>query len=810
MPVGNTVHPWHVVFGGTGYILTDAGPVDATGGQRPALNEGKVQYPAQRLSEAAAYANWPSDREVPWVARDLSGGFGATIWDGSNRYLYTVGVDARIPGKILLAPRVVSNTVTGEDRIHEHFERTIGGTTYQFICLGRYIYYFTAPASVTTSLDMGTNHVARSAVNFQGTHVDHLTFVAERMAAGMPQPYRMFTGATVTTVWSQDDLETNVAPSVGITDISSTITADDATPIVLTLNSLDTSDFAYVAGLQPFEGLQIDINATNGTAATLTLKYWTGSAWATVSSLVDGSASGGASFAQDGAITWTLPTDWGITSITATDGVVHTGYFVRLNWSAQLDATVTTTDINLRQRDTAEFFEVHDASIFRIAKQANGWILYSAPDGGLGATWTQVGIITDLSNNVTGMFSSGTRLYILTERTPHVLADDGSKIDMEVWPHPRTLQDSLNGVGASPARGKLFVPARRDLYTLQTDVFGNISIDDKVGPNRILDNSSPVSGRITCVAGDDYYLYAVLQNSGGNSYLMSMNYETGAWHTLNDLGAITCRHMWISDVGASGNPVLYFNAGTDLRHIVLQMNGPDPTNDDSVAGGNYEYYAGTDAYIYLPRFFSQFDFETKAWLTGKVLIEDTGATETVRFEYRVSPNDGWSQLETYSSDPVGSTNFTASVAGRFMEIRIRLLGSTTATPKLRRIWTSYAVRYPDKSEFGFAVRVANKQKNRNGQVRAESAKQLLDSLENTVSSSTPVTLFIPDTDESIDVIPTDRRRFSDELTMRKQMEWIVYVTAAKHQNTPQGTWNLVSGLTWNQAASHTWSGLATL
>ena len=95
-------------------------------------------------------------------------------------------------------------------------------------------------------------------------------------------------------------------------------------------------------------------------------------------------------------------------------------------------------------------------------------------------------------------------------------------------------------------------------------------------------------------------------------------------------------------------------------------------------------------------------------------------------------------------------------------------------------------------------------------MRAESAKQLLDSLENTVSSSTPVTLFIPDTDESIDVIPTDRRRFSDELTMRKQMEWIVYVTAAKHQNTPQGTWNLVSGLTWNQAASHTWSGLATL
>ena len=76
-----------------------------------------------------------------------------------------------------------------------------------------------------------------------------------------------------------------------------------ATDVVLSsLGTLVQGDYLLIGSHQPFRGLAVDVDAANANAATLLAEYWNGSAWATLSAS-DGTASGGATFAQDGLIT---------------------------------------------------------------------------------------------------------------------------------------------------------------------------------------------------------------------------------------------------------------------------------------------------------------------------------------------------------------------------------------------------------------------------------------------------------------------------------------------------------------------------
>ncbi|TXH57203.1 MAG: hypothetical protein E6Q97_04705, partial [Desulfurellales bacterium] len=98
---------------------------------------------------------------------------------------------------------------------------------------------------------------------------------------------------------------------------------DASTSTDITLSSLDTlanGDAVYVGSHLPFRGLVADVDSTNATASVLSVYYWNGSAWADTSAS-DGTASGGATFAQDGNITWTVPTAWTKASLATTNSL---------------------------------------------------------------------------------------------------------------------------------------------------------------------------------------------------------------------------------------------------------------------------------------------------------------------------------------------------------------------------------------------------------------------------------------------------------------------------------------------------------
>jgi hypothetical protein len=145
---------------------------------------------------------------------------------------------------------------------------------------------------------------------------------------------------------------------------SSDAVQDEDTATLLTLSSLDTAandDFVYVGSYVPFAGVHVDVGNTNGTSSVLTVKYRKDDdTWADISD-TDGTASGGATFAVDGSVTWTIPTDWkadklaDVASIADSINVPQKHealYWTRWEVSVQLDSSVTVLRMMAIPRNT--------------------------------------------------------------------------------------------------------------------------------------------------------------------------------------------------------------------------------------------------------------------------------------------------------------------------------------------------------------------------------------------------------------------------------------------------------------------------
>ena len=72
-----------------------------------------------------------------------------------------------------------------------------------------------------------------------------------------------------------------------------------------TLTKDGTTAYVYIGALRPIQGIKFYVSTANTAACTATVKYWNGSAWAAVSSLVDGTAAAGVSLAQTGTMSFT-------------------------------------------------------------------------------------------------------------------------------------------------------------------------------------------------------------------------------------------------------------------------------------------------------------------------------------------------------------------------------------------------------------------------------------------------------------------------------------------------------------------------
>ena len=128
--------------------------------------------------------------------------------------------------------------------------------------------------------------------------------------------------------------------------------------------ALASGGIILVGSTIPFRGVAVDVQNTNSTAATLTVDYpISDDTWASISA-TDGTASGGAPFAQDGNVTWTIPTAWAAASLNrlyaskarkSSDVYNHKLYWTRWSVDAAFDASVSVNQMRPLARSTAYF-----------------------------------------------------------------------------------------------------------------------------------------------------------------------------------------------------------------------------------------------------------------------------------------------------------------------------------------------------------------------------------------------------------------------------------------------------------------------
>lgn len=134
---------------------------------------------------------------------------------------------------------------------------------------------------------------------------------------------------------------------------------------------LTTTDYFYIAQIMPFNHLYFKFATVNDQAANIVLEYWDGNNWRVVANFLDETQLSGASFGQDGYISF-IPDrnyDWHQDDTVLNSGTEHiTGlgslsiydmYWMRISFSADLNALTAIRWIGNKFSDDNDLYGLH-------------------------------------------------------------------------------------------------------------------------------------------------------------------------------------------------------------------------------------------------------------------------------------------------------------------------------------------------------------------------------------------------------------------------------------------------------------------
>ena len=146
--------------------------------------------------------------------------------------------------------------------------------------------------------------------DFEATllHTDPAGVTSGRFSPG-PDGTIIYCNGQQTMVWGGDEIR-----CAGFYTVDDAAGANPKDYSEAVNNTLDTAgNYAPIGGTQrfgivfttrPIKAVKFALKTVNGTTATLSAKYWNGSAFTAVSSMVDGTSVGGKTMAQDGWVTF--------------------------------------------------------------------------------------------------------------------------------------------------------------------------------------------------------------------------------------------------------------------------------------------------------------------------------------------------------------------------------------------------------------------------------------------------------------------------------------------------------------------------
>jgi len=778
--------------------LTSSGDGDGAQGV-PAWRREELDYRTPKIAQGSVTsASLPTQVGDSHEVNSWASGLGVSAQQpgqATTGYRYTEGGDAASGSFVRASPaknEVAISSSSGVGHLVEYKSELYAGA-------GRTFGKINSSGIYSDVYEFDSGSLITGMVVYRGDQDDDYLFLAVSGAGG----YYVYDGTDMT----QDTEVTTEIPDVTefTTNDGITYTEDDTAPFTVTLNSMNTlanGDWLIVGWNQDFNGLRFDIDDANGNAATMAVHYWSGAAWTAVTNLTDGTASGGATLAVDGSVTWDPITDMGTTVINDQRIVP-----VRVTVSAALDSSVSTTDIFvIRRSQASKFAAFTDASnsagakLFRAHKYLGRPAVSTSLDGGTSATWGGTLTFGDQGEVITNIHAINSRVLVETDRDIYSFTRDFTSLVQALRPEDHDFSSTNNGVGSKVLEGVVFLSRQNGLVMYNPEVVDQANMLH-VGLETLPENDTPVSGRTTAITFDGYYVIAAVYN-GADTYInrmpMALEGQSRRWQSWLKLAGVQCDVLQVSDV-VTNTKRLYYGRGGDLGYVELPRFGHDP------AGENETTTAYTTSFkVYVPRTITDTPQHDTNWLRIGVLGDDIDATHQVEIWYRSSASSTWSSLGTLSA--AGYKNLPEDLDATWVDTHLVCTATASQSPAIRSVAVEFRKATPYFRVFEYAIDMAATVTSGGIWVN-RTREDIANTLDTLVAARDLVRHNSPE-GQRFKVFVRDLGVTPLQSAAAQNAEAVRYIECIEYlQLDTSGTWDDLESFSWTSLDSYTWDEL---
>ena len=316
------------------------------------------------------------------------------------------------------------------------------------------------------------------------------------------------------------------------------------------------------------------------------------------------------------------------------------------------DATLTMSDPYIESTladGRADFFQAIGTTLWKAVKPRE---LKSATDPTNDGSWSSATNVGAASLEITGLIAQENSLYIMKEDQPFFLTAGGT---------PEVLVDDTVAISTSDS-GKNSITWHGDLFmpwgTSSLLRYHN-GVPSWIDPALYCRNLGAFDGQIQGLAGDDQWLYAIIDNNGSIEVLAGRE-EVGRgwiWHgSLCTLTLTGCETAFASSVYEKRIYITSTASGEGLNYLKLYANYGDVTND---ANRNFPD-AGE---LYTPWLHGGFKGDTKAFTKITLTLEDASSTVYYESHYKELASTAWIDIGDFQTSPTTVKYIPASTAG---------------------------------------------------------------------------------------------------------------------------------------------------
>jgi hypothetical protein len=359
--------------------------------------------------------------------------------------------------------------------------------------------------------------------------------------------------------------------------------------------------------------------------------------------------------------------------------------------------------------------------------------------------------VGDKSAEITSLMVSAAGVLIVAKTDGlYTLKEDG--LDRALFPFLRYAD--------TPRNGRTWGQFENSLYVSYGHSFGRIDNDlswTPIGPEKLVDNTSPVRGFITAFAGVEtmFGMAAIYDGDTGLGHLLKL----GAWSSEPDgttkhidawHGSLcppfvnrTVQSMFVSSIGATaGHTRVYLGFSDGGVGWLLNPCTPNPT-----ACGDYRYHVG-DGWVDLPVWHGQFHASEKSIRHISVVGQHLGVANWVTVDTDLNPTEPrtWTDVGTrFDVEPIEQAGLAVTSTCVLAAFRVHLHNVVaTDTPRVSAVSIGHALRPARLMQFTCDILCADGLIRRDGVPIRMGRQQIRTLIEAAVDNPGAVRCILPD------------------------------------------------------------------